>query len=131
MKQLWRPFLFCLLLATAASVLLSCGGNGNSTNCATPTALTISPTTGSADHTAVPPGNQVQYSGALQYPAGCVLPTILPVLTWSTSDTTDTSIGTPPNAGLATCLNATPQAATITGSLPGGSLKGTATLSCK
>jgi hypothetical protein len=96
------------------------------------TVLTISPAAGTADHTAMPPGNQVSFSGMEQYPSGCEQPQVLPLLGWSTSDTTNTSIiSGPSNPGVATCLNATSQPATITGSLPDGSLKGTATLTCK
>ena len=104
----------------------------NPQNC-NPIALTISPATATADHTAMPSGNQVQFSGMEQFPPGCVEPQVLPVLTWSTSDTTNTSITNTPGTmpGVATCINATPQPATITGSLPDGSLKGTATLTCK
>jgi len=132
MKQFWPPFLIRLALAASAAVMLSCGsGTGISTSC-NPTALTISPTTGTADHTALPPGNQVQYSGMLQYPSGCTVPAIVPILTWTTSDTTDISItGGPANPAVATCLNATPQPATITAALPTSGLKGTASLSCR
>ena len=127
-----KSILAVILLLFAAGVLLSCGGSSNSSQNCTPTSLTISPANGSADHTLMSPGNQVQYSGMEQYPPGCAVPAPLPVLTWTTSDTTNTSIGNgTSNPGLATCINATPAPATITGSLPDGSLKGTATLSCK
>lgn|SRR5581483_5216170 len=126
-----------LLLLLSAALLLSCGGNANTSQNCGPIALTVSPANGMADHTAIAPGNQVQYSGMEQYPPGCVVPaavpSLVPVLTWTTSDTVNTSITNAPGAapGVATCINATPQPATITGSLPDGSLKGTATLTCK
>lgn len=127
-----RSIFAFFVLSLSAGLLLSCGGTATTQNCH-PTGLAISPATGTADHTAMPPGNQVQYSGMEQAPPGCVLPQVLPVLTWTTSDTTNTSITNTPGTtpGTATCLNATPQPATITGSLPDGSLKGTATLTCK
>lgn len=125
----WRSVSGIVVLAFTAGILISCGGN-SAQNCQA-TALAITPLHGSADHTAMPPGNQVQFVGMEQFPPGCVVPQVIPVLTWTTSDTTNTSISTPGSPGLATCINATPQPATITGSLPDGSLKGTATLTCK
>lgn len=120
------------LLTLTTGLLLSCGGYTNNNQNCKPIALTISPASGSADHTAVAPGNQVQFSGMEQYPSGCAQPQVLPTLQWTTSDTTNTSIPAgPSNPAVATCVNTTPQAATITGSLPDGSLKGTATLTCK
>lgn len=126
-----RSIFASLVLVFSAALLLSCGGNTNK-DCS-PIGLAISPANGTADHTAMAPGNQVQYTGMEQLPPGCVQPTLIPVLTWTTSDTTNTSITNTPGTtpGTATCINATPQPATITGSLPDGSMKGTATLTCK
>jgi hypothetical protein len=121
-----------VLLAAVAGVLASCGGNAMMNKDCNPTAVTINPASGSADHAAAAPGNQVQYSGMLQYPTGCAVPAILPVLSWSTSDTTDTTISSgTTNPGVATCVNATTQPATITGVVSNLNMKGTATLSCK
>ena len=120
------------LLVATAMLLISCGGNTTMNKDCNPTGLAINPASGTADHTQAAPGNQVQYAGMLQYPTGCAVPSVVPVLTWTTSDTTDTSISSgTTNPGLATCLNVTTQPTTITGTDPTNSLKGTATLSCK
>lgn len=128
-----RSIFAVVVLASSVGLLLGCGGSPNSSNSCQPTALLISPANGMADHAATPPGNQVQYSGMEQLPPGCVQTALVPILTWTTSDTTNTSITNAPGTtpGTATCINATPQPATITGSLPGGGLSGTATLTCK
>ena len=129
-----RSICTAAVLAAITVLLVSCGGTANMTKDCNPTALVIFPANGTADHTALAPGDQVQYSGMEQLPPGCVQTALVPVLTWTTSDATNTSIGNAPapaTPGLATCINATSQPATITGSLPGGSLKGTATLTCK
>jgi GTP cyclohydrolase I len=52
----------------------------------------------------------------------------MPIVAWTTSDPANTTID---SNGVATCINATPQAVTIRGTLRSGSLTGTATLSCK
>ena len=126
-----RSLFALLVLESTAALLLSCGGSPNQ-DCS-PLGLVISPANGTADHAAVAPGNQVQYSGMEQLPPGCAQTALVPILTWTTSDTVNTSITNAPGStpGTATCISATPQPATITGSLPGGSLKGTATLTCK
>ncbi len=108
-------------------------------NC-NPTSATfsITPTTATADHTATPPENQVQFRPKLitTYPAGCALPSV-PIIDdaiWTTSDTTniqiDNTIGI--TNGLATCVGATTGAATITAKTasPTNPLAATTSLTC-
>ena len=125
MKLSRRPTLSLFLLCVLSSLLLSCGGN--STNCSVQ-GIVVNPANGLADHMALAPGNQVQFHAVPQVQAGCVENGMLPVLNWSTADPNDIVIG--PSTGLATCVNSTLQAETITAALPDGSVKGNATLTC-
>ncbi|HEX7286244.1 MAG TPA: hypothetical protein VF532_08685 [Candidatus Angelobacter sp.] len=99
----------------ALSVLLCCllisGCGGSTQNSCTITA-NVAPASAIADHTLAPPGNQVQFAAQSGAVGNCPLaPDILG--TWSTSDTTNTSIN---QQGLATCLNATTTPATVSNS---------------
>jgi hypothetical protein len=130
-------FSLALLVCAFSGLQVSCGGQQNQTtselnqtrdNCS-PTGVVITPASGMADHMASAPGNQVHYMAAFQVPAGCVPPpTPNPLVTWSTSDPLDTTIDA---SGLATCVNATSQPATIKGTRPDGSFSATAVLACK
>jgi hypothetical protein len=122
-----QPFLLMIALIVVAGCLLSCMNN-TSTNCS-PTGLAITPQGGSADHTALPPGNQVQYAATETVPPGCAIPPVVGPVTWTTSDTANTTIGT--NSGLATCVNATAQPPAINASIQNPSLSGSSTLSCR
>jgi hypothetical protein len=103
------------------------------------TTFSVMPATATADHIAKPPGNQAQFRPQLMttYPAGCPLPAtpIIDDAIWTTSDTTniqiDSTIGT--TNGLATCVGATAEAATITAkiSTPTKPLTATASLTCQ
>ena len=93
---------------------------------------------GTADHAAAPPGNQVTFTATLLN-SGSNCPEVPTVMgdvdaSWTTSDTVNTTITNQKTNigtnGLATCVNATPTAATITATTTGG-LKSTATLTCK
>ena len=137
MKNILRPLaatLFCVWFT-------SCGGGGFTTppqaihapspSCkADPVVL---PATATADHTASPPGNQVQFSAVVEgSTAGCAMPEYVVANPWTTSDPVNTSISNQPaTAGLATCLNATPSPAIISylNPAPGGQYK-PATLTC-
>lgn len=114
-------------LATLALLAAGCGGGGP---CHI-RSVTVSPQNATADHTASPPGNQVQFNAT----ADCICGG--PPL-WSVSDTTNVTIGpgglTDPHGGLATCLGATAGPVTVSALLIGcndDSASGTATLICK
>ncbi len=122
----WLPLLMlpCVLLGSCGAI------SDNNTTC-TITANVV-PGSATADHSASPPGNQAQFSTNSSVTGNCPLvPDKLG--SWSTSDPANTTISNqPPTQGLATCLNATPAAATITYS---GTVRGhtftSAMLSCK
>ena len=117
--------LFCLAFTSSG-----CGGF--TTSSCTADAF-VSPPNASADHTASPPGNQVQFSAVVKGSTdGCVMPLYIVPNAWTTSDPVNTSISNQSTTGaLATCLNATPSPATIgyLNPAPGGQYK-SATLTC-
>jgi hypothetical protein len=118
-------FLLCVVLTWV--FLASCGGYGNS---CTVTA-DVTPATATADHSAVPPGNQMQFSIKSTVTGNCPL-VADQAGSWSTSDAVNTTISNQaPTQGLATCLNATPNPVTITetGTVRGHSIT-PATLTC-
>ena len=115
---------------------LSLFGCGTSTRDCTPTPIivSVSPATASANHAAASPGNQVQFTetstgGVL--PEGCAVPPSAFVQPWTSSDSTDIQFSNT-QPGLATCVNPTSGAATITAAVSksGATGKGTATLTC-
>jgi hypothetical protein len=108
--------------------LLITGCGGSTQNSCTLTA-NVAPAAATADHTLPPPGNQVQFTAQSSAAGNCPLaPDTLG--TWSTSDTTNTSIN---QQGVATCLNATGTPATISNSGMVRSIKAftPATLTCR
>jgi hypothetical protein len=131
-----RFSLFFLLLAVFG---IGCGGKSQVVDC-TPLDLGISPQTATADHAAAAPGNQVSFIAFNGLRPGCP-PTPGPIRTdlkWSVSDTVNTKIGNTLNVdyGVATCINATPSAVTVTatgtnGAGTGTLISGSATLTCK
>jgi hypothetical protein len=98
--------LLCALIAT-------CGGSSSDT-CMITTA--INPQNATADHSATVPGNELQFSLSSTVKGNCPLvPDFVGV--WSTSDPVNTTISNQaPTQGLATCLNTTPTAVTISNS---------------
>ena len=97
-------------LVLCCVLLVSCGGSSNT--CVINSDVT--PSTATADHSAAAPGNQVQFSVTGSVKGNCPLTTDS-VGVWSTSDPTNTTISNQdPTRGLATCLNGTPAAVTIT-----------------
>ncbi len=126
-----------LLFCGIAAVLL-CGacGDANNTNCPL-IAVHVSPANATADHTAVPPGNQQQFFAFGSVGPGCVsIQSNRTDAVWSTSDPANVSISNAKGAtyGVATCLHSTAGPVTITATLPTGSgtqtVSGTAMLSC-
>jgi hypothetical protein len=117
-----KSILLCLALGL---LLTSCGGYGSSCSIT----ANIVPASATADHSLPPPGNQALFS--LQGSATGNCPKVPDKMgTWSTSDTTNTSID---NQGLATCQSGSSSVvATISNSstIHGRSFT-SATLKCK
>ncbi len=114
-------------------LFLSCGGvagNGDNGGCVVD--ASVVPATATADHAAVPPTDQVQFSATGKQVSG-ICPQFLSAGTWTSSDPVNTKISSQ-SAGqaLVTCVNATPTPATISysGSFSGQPYK-PATLTCK
>ncbi|HWR15062.1 MAG TPA: Ig-like domain-containing protein [Terriglobales bacterium] len=114
-----------LMLLVALAMALGCGTQ----NCP-PQVLAVEPATGSANHTSIAPGNQLQFTAKWTITGndqGCYYMQAMPSVTWTTSDAVNTTISA---TGLATCVNATSQPATITATEVNGQ-KATATLTCQ
>jgi hypothetical protein len=117
----------------SCALLGSCGAvnGGIDFNACTVTAAVI-PSNATADHSMLPPGNQVQFSTTSTVTGNCpLIPDRLG--SWSTSDPVNTTISNDaPTQGRATCLSATTSPATISNS---GTVRGhtftRATLTCK
>ncbi len=112
-------------------LLSNCGAVANNSETCTIVADVL-PASATADHSAAPPGNQVQFVAKSSVTGNCPL-TPDRIGTWSTSDPANSTISNQPGTeGLATCLHATPTPASITYS---GLLRGRvgftpATLTC-
>ena len=126
--SLLAPTAFCVLFAGCQAVPASQGQR----TCTITAAVT--PSNAMADHSAVPPGNQVQFSLVSTVNGTC--PLIADQFgSWSTSDTVNTAISTSTQnvtQAVAMCLNTTANPATITysGTVRGHSYS-PAALSCK
>jgi len=115
------------------ALLLSCGGVTTVSGGGCPITASVVPSTAMANHTAAPPGNQVQFSTSFKVNGPGICPLIVTAGSWTTSDPVNTSISNQPaTQGLATCLNATPTPATIgyTGEISGQPFT-PATLTCE
>jgi hypothetical protein len=133
-----------LVVGMCAGMLTGCGVSGGGVNGKSQLycmiALTVEPPTGSADHRAAAPGNQVKYAAWYGPTQGssCLIPELdVTNATWTSSDPLDVQVSSAPGDtnGLATCTGATSGAATLTasytpaaGSAP---VSGTATLTCQ
>ena len=123
-----RLLIYLSTLVLLAAALISCGGV-NSDDCSA-IELVITPQAGSADHAALPPNNQVRFFSGVHLPQGCVTTAQLIPTAWTTSDPVNTSISNElATNGVATCITATPQPATISGT--NRSVSASATLSCR
>jgi len=103
----------CLLsLALMCASMAACGTSSD--RCVVTTA--IAPMNATADHNAVAPGNEVQFSLSSTVKGNCpLIPDSIGV--WSTADPVNTTISNQASTqGLATCLNATSTPATISNS---------------
>jgi len=135
--RLSQSSLFFLLLVVFG---IGCGGKSSppQVDCTIALGLDVIPQSGTADHAAAAPGNQVPFFGADSTRPGCI-PTPGPLRTdlkWSVSDTVDTKIGNTLNVdyGVATCINATPAPVTVTATGTnrlGATITGTGALTCK
>ena len=130
--------LAALVLCSSCSVLLSCGSQPD---CSTVSVLRVGPTNAAADHMAKAPDNAVQFTAfvgqSLVHPQNaCGVPTIAAAVkpTWTVSDPTNVTISSAEDAtnGLATCVGATTNPVTVTGTTRGssGAITATATISC-
>lgn len=129
-------------LCVGVVLLTGCAAGGDPSSKQQPfcvLALSVSPQSGSADHMAAAPGNQVKF-GAAYGPteqSSCKLPTVLVTnATWTSSDPVDVQVSSAPGDpnGLATCLSATSAPLTVTASYtPTGAaaVSGTAAISCR
>lgn len=90
--------------------------------------------TATADHTGVPPRNQVQFYADPTHKPGCYYPQFIGSIrnaTWITSDSLNVTISNQNDAtyGVATCVNPASNV-TITATMPDGA-KASATLTCQ
>jgi hypothetical protein len=92
-----------LCLVSVCGLSLSGCGDFSKPDCSN-LQLGVLPATGTRDHAAGPPQNQLQFEYTyINLPSGCNVPTPAFQVDWSVSDTTDVQIDT---NGVATCLNA-------------------------
>ena len=130
-----------ILLSVALLPLAGCSA-ATGTDCnSAPLVYNITPASGTANHIAAAPGNQVKFTAleSVNYPAGydCPIPSFVftPFGLFTSSDpinvTIDSSQG--PTNGVATCVGATngPVTLTATSSTGTSSLTATATLTCQ
>lgn len=111
------------LLAPLAIEGCGSGGTAQDQQCTVSYPLTVTPLAATLDHMSVGTANQVQFRGiayAVSVPASCPQRTDLEALeyaTWSNPDSADIQISSAYDAsnGLASCINATAGAVTITG----------------
>ena len=129
-----------LPVAILTLVIASCGND----QC-TVISMAVDPSAGTADHNALPPGNQQQFFSDGTMTSNCPAPPMetpvrrgLQDVTWTVSDTTNVSISNNTQdgtLGVATCLGATAGPATVTATLPaemnhGNRLVSTGTITC-
>ena len=117
-----------VVFLTAIFLSVACAGCGGTPQNSCVITAKVVPLSAIADHNAVSPGNQVQFSTNSSVSGNCpLIPDALG--TWSTSDPGNTSIS---GTGLATCLGASTTPATISNS---GTVRGrkftSATLACR
>ncbi len=128
-----RLTLFLLLIATASAV--ACGNS----DCHL-TAINVSPSSATADHSAAAPGNQAQFAANGEFSANCVqlaCVNCLQGVTWSVSDPANVSLTpvTGQSVVVATCIANTSGSVTVTATAPvaagsNDTVVGTASLTC-
>lgn len=130
------PFRLASLVITAILISVGCGGSQQ--NCDLK-ALSVLPTSATADHSVSSPGNQVQFVANPVTKGECVAGGCVNCWgqTWAVSDPVNVSISNNANDnGTAKCLGATNGAVTINATAPVSgknihTVAGTATLTCK
>jgi hypothetical protein len=124
-----RRILWLFYAVLLCGLLPGCGAVASNNPCVI--TASVMPASATADHSATPPGNQVQFVAQGSATGNCPL-TPDRIGSWATSDPANTTISNqPPTAGLATCVHVAPIPASISYS---GSIRGhaftTATLNC-
>ncbi len=125
------------LLLAAIALATACGDENQGCHWI---ALTVTPPSATADHTATAPGNQAQFAANGVISSGCVVPACVNCtqgVTWSVSDPMNVSLSPVDGQSVvnATCMGATNGAVTVTATVPitsGSSqtVSGTASLTC-
>jgi hypothetical protein len=106
-------------LAGIAALLCGCATSG-STNCTVTAVLGVQPSSATANHASVAPGNEQRFVATEHSTAvpGCPIPLVVPVVypAWTSSDPVDVTVSSAQDAtnGLATCVNATLTPVTLT-----------------
>lgn len=118
------PFATCLwsfTLPLCMACLVGCAGTSPD-SCTTTFQLRVSPESATVDHTATPPGNQVQFQGAAFATASapsCPVPALarLEYAAWTNPDPDDIQISSANDStnGTATCVSATNGPVILTG----------------
>lgn len=122
-----------ILLALA---IAGCGSRRIDTVNCDMTGISVSPQSGTANHSSLSPGNSVHFNAFGMVPANCSSTQAnLTNVTWSVSDPGTASISNLNDStfGTATCNGASTSPITVTAKLPGTNgtnLSGTATLTC-
>jgi hypothetical protein len=123
-----------LLGFTLCAAIVFCASCGSREDCTiTPIQVTVSPAAATADHAAVSPGNQVQFtasiSGGHLSSSNCSIPLVITGPVWSSFDETVAQVD---QNGLATCLQASTTPVRIQASAVNGMVNGSssAELTC-
>ncbi len=132
-----KTFVGLIFLIFSAVILLSCG---STVVCAFHSVNVSGSTSVAVDHSALPPGNQVQFIAfGNDATAGCLFfQSNLMNVAWTVSDTQNITISNAKDTtyGVATCINATTGPVTVTATLPsdlnnGTTATGTSNMTCK
>jgi hypothetical protein len=116
----------CLGMLVGFAVASGCGGESATQKCELTIVTTVAPASATANHSAAPPGNQVQFveTDAPTAPAGCAVPAwiVRDFPAWSNPDPIDITISSADDAtnGAAVCKGATAGAVTLTSTMNPG-----------
>jgi len=131
-----RSITLVSLFVAAALMCVACGNTQE--NCEF-SGLSVTPSSGTADHALSAPGNQMQFAAAPVTKGQCAAGACVNCWgqTWTVSDPVNVSISNESvDNGIATCLGKTNGAVTVTATAPVASkstktVSGTATLTCQ
>jgi|SRR5438270_503072 len=135
-KRTFNNLTFLTALILLGFCTFGCGSRRIDTVNCNPTGISVSPQNGTANHSALPPGNSVHFNAFGMVPTGCSTnQSNLTNVTWSVSDPATASISNLNDStfGTATCNGASTNPITVTAMMPatnGTNLSGTATLTC-